>query len=200
MGGNAPLQKLWTLWRQALKRGMVTILVCAHFPLKLWTVFKNWPWPLTKDMLMMGICAHLAFSSPSASAPQNSSYRYAALKASIVNWRKGPGHDHPIVWIYRCPGWPVLIKRSWEHWHLVVDCDGSQGWVHSPLLSFYHTIVAVDDMVSVHGKPSSQSAIIGCLKKGAIGKCCQKEGQWYLISIKEPKLRGWVMKKHIWPH
>lgn len=161
---------------------------------------------LTKTIVLMGLSLQLVSGSPQSSAAphpsvptQPSLYRYAALKASIVNWRKGPGHDHPIVWIYRCPGWPVLIKRSWEHWHLVVDCDGSQGWVHAPLLSFIHTVVALKNMVPVYKNPSSKSPVIGHLEKGAIAKCCQKDGQWYLISTKSPRLRGWVLKSHIWP-
>lgn len=123
----------------------------------------------------------------------------AALKAKVVNLRSGPSHDHPIIYTYKCQGWPVLIKNQCGHWFLVKDWEGTEGWIHSPLLSFKHMVLIKEEMVPLRNKPCHDSRIMAYLKKGVVARCSREENGWYFIKISEPKASGWLPREAVWP-
>jgi SH3-like domain-containing protein len=124
----------------------------------------------------------------------------AALKAKEVNWRKGPTNDHSILWVFRCPGWPVVIEKKKNHWYFVRDHDGTQGWVQGAMLTFNPTLLVTQDVVSLHTSPSDQKRIVAYLKKGMIVRYLKHEGKkWYLVSIPQQAIKGWLPAHAVWP-
>src|SRR6056297_510066 len=61
--------------------------------------------------------------------------RFASLKSSEVNLRKGPNVKYPIVWTYKRKGYPMKIIAEFENWRKLKDKNGDSGWVHINLLS-----------------------------------------------------------------
>ena len=126
--------------------------------------------------------------------------RHAVLKSKEVNWRKGPGPEYPVVWTYRCPGWPVIARRHWDHWWYVQDSKGASGWVHSSLLYFKHHVLVVQDHFPLRLMPSPQGSVVAYLRTGVIGKVLQEknEGEWFLISLLHKPYKGWVHVSGLW--
>lgn len=131
----------------------------------------------------------------------NSGTKNAALKAKEVNWRSGPGAEHPITWIYKSPGWPVIIKRKCNNWYLVQDYEGTQGWVSGPMLTFKPIFMIAEQTVSLKKNTSKNSAIAAYLTKGVLVYCYKKHGEWCLVSVNSDgvKVKGWVPKAALWP-
>lgn len=123
----------------------------------------------------------------------------AALKMDRVNWRKGPGSDHPIVWIYRCPGWPVIIERKFENWYFVRDHGGSMGWVKGAMLTFKPILLVVKDVALVD-RTVGTPRILAYLKKGFLVQYVKKgNGNWCLVSVANPLMKGWLPLQGVWP-
>lgn len=126
--------------------------------------------------------------------------RHAVLKSKEVNWRTGPGPQHPIIWTYKSPGWPVMAIRHWDHWWYVRDSKGASGWIHSSLLSFKHHVLIVQDYFPLRLMPSPQGSIVAYLRTGVIGKVLQEKnkGEWILISLLHKPYKGWVHISGLW--
>jgi SH3-like domain-containing protein len=69
--------------------------------------------------------------------------RYLSLKADRVVLRQGPGPEHPEAWIFRRTGLPVEVVEESEVWRKVRDAGGTEGWVHSSLLSGRRTALVL---------------------------------------------------------
>ena len=124
----------------------------------------------------------------------------AALKSKKVNWRKGPGSDHPVTWIYYSPGWPVLIEKKKDHWYCVRDGEGTRGWVQGTMLSFQPTLLVTQDMTVLYNGPSTEKRILAYLKKGVIVRYLKHEGKvWYFVSVLTHKIKGWISAGAVWP-
>ena len=124
----------------------------------------------------------------------------AALKAKEVNWRKGPSNDHPISWIYRCPGWPVVIEKKKDHWYFVRDHEGTRGWVQGAMLAFKPMLLVTQDVVTLHTSPGNEKRIVAYLKKGMIVRYLKHEGKkWYLVTIPQHSIKGWLPAQAVWP-
>lgn len=137
--------------------------------------------------------------------------RVAALKAREVNWRAGPGTDHPLISTYTCPGWPVLIQKQSNHWYLVRDRDGSQGWVLGSMLTFQHYALVLQNSNLYREVPLDKESahhIQAYVQQGAIVRLLQINGAWALVAIdigrinkklKKLNLRGWILNQVLWP-
>lgn len=132
--------------------------------------------------------------------------RYAILKSSVVNWRQGPGKNHPVIWHYtQCAGWPVIIEREKNHWYYVRDFWGSRGWVLGQMLNFSCAVIAMHD-TPLHVTPDDKALSPALLKKGVVGKILSvmhkdKGQQWYkiIVTSSDQKVVGWALATFFWP-
>ena len=47
--------------------------------------------------------------------------RYATLKSSVVNMRRGPGKEFKVDWVYHRKHLPVKIVLEYSRWSKIVD-------------------------------------------------------------------------------
>src|SRR5687768_11582170 len=88
-----------------------------------------------------GVLVALGFLSFPAGAHADSSGqpRFVSLRHDTVHVRAGPGQDYPIRWTFKRQGLPVQVLRDYEHWRLIRDSVGDEGWVHQGGLSARRT-------------------------------------------------------------
>lgn len=127
----------------------------------------------------------------------------AALKGREVNWRQGPGKHYPVLWTYKkAIGWPVIIERHKNHWYLVRDIWGSQGWVQGAMMAFRPTLILLQDS-SLLDASCNDADRIAHLQKGVVVTFLERspDGRWFYVRVTAPsgKWRGWIHAEHCWP-
>ena len=119
-----------------------------------------------------------------------------SLKNTKVNVRLGPSKNYPIKFVYQKKYLPVVIIDEHYNWRKVKDYDNDTGWIHISQLSKIKTTVTTKDnqvvfsSPSIYSKPKAKLEIYQVL---TIKKCNQI---W--CKINNPKINGWIKKKHLW--
>lgn len=139
----------------------------------------------------------LAWAPYLQAMPQDYGGKHAFLRAKEVNWRKGPGPEHPVIWVYRCPGWPVMIRKTYGYWYQVQDACGAIGWVQVNLLSFRRMALISCALAPLRSLPGGGN-VVAYLQKGVLGSLEKKLGQWFYVQLLKEKIRGWVYAGHVW--
>lgn len=146
-----------------------------------------------------------ALNANTAEAQQAAPERFASLKASEVNLRKGPGTDYPIAWVFRRAGLPVKILRNYETWREVSDIDGTTGWVSRSLLSNRRTAQIVGSgngqSAAASQEPLTASPEVGTqavalVEAGVIADLHSCDGSWCQVSVGDYK--GYIRQNKLW--
>jgi SH3-like domain-containing protein len=125
--------------------------------------------------------------------------RFVSLRADAVNLRVGPGDQYPIEWVYHRVGLPVEVLREFDVWRLVVDADGTEGWMHeATLIDTRHFIIRGQSPVTVFRSPSDQSNPAAQLMPGVIGliQRCDPGADWCRVRIGH--VGGWLERAAFW--
>jgi len=122
--------------------------------------------------------------------------RYVSLKAGEGNVRRGPSLSHRIDWVFKRRSMPMQIVGEYGHWRQVRDRDGATGWVHYSLLSGVRTVIIEKDLLALHAKPDTTSAINAYSEIGVVAKLGDCGPDWCQISASGQK--GWVPKGALW--
>jgi SH3-like domain-containing protein len=126
--------------------------------------------------------------------------RFVSLKADKVNMHIGPAKTYDVKWLYQKAGLPVEITAESDNWRRIRDSDGTEGWVYHSLLSGRRTGMVttkiVDELVSVHDKPDTQSAVTAKLERGVIGTVKRCEDGWCRVAGRG--FDGWVQEVRLW--
>lgn len=151
------------------------------------------------------LAAGVAAAAQGTGADTTAKPRYASLKASEVNLRKGPGTDYPIAWVFRRAGLPVKITREFEAWREIADADGTTGWVLRTLLSGRRTAQIVPWEVNkgqqrvrepLSERPSANSRTVALVEAGVIADVHDCDGTWCRVSVGE--YRGYIAQNKLW--
>ena len=125
--------------------------------------------------------------------------RFVSLRADAVNLRVGPGDQYPISWIYHRAGLPVEVLREFDVWRLVVDADGTEGWMHeATLVGARHFIVNGTAEVTLFHRPSDDANPAARLMPGVIGviQRCDMGSAWCRVHVGH--VSGWLERSAIW--
>ncbi len=124
--------------------------------------------------------------------------RFAALKASVANLRRGPGARYPIEWVYHRRNLPVLILREFYDWRLLRLPDGTRGWMHRALLSRERRFVVIAPHAVVRQTPHDYAAAIARLRRGVTGALhpCQRQAVW--CAVESHGFIGFLRRTAIW--
>ena len=122
--------------------------------------------------------------------------RYATLKSSVVNMRRGPGKEFKVDWVYHRKHLPVKIVLEYSRWRKIVDFEGYSGWVHASLLSGKKSLIVVGENIPLRKKPDNSASPTAYLQKRLLvfPKLC--EGQWCKVEVND--YVGWVRTDMIW--
>lgn len=126
--------------------------------------------------------------------------RFVSLGAKEVNMRTGPGSQYPIKWLYRRPGYPVMVEAEFDIWRKVRDREGETGWIHGSLLSGRRMVVitapARDPVRTLYEAPHPASVPVLKAEDGVQGELRKCRGGWCEIKIDGKK--GWLPADQLW--
>lgn len=138
----------------------------------------------------------LVVATPAAAQDRETPY-WASLRANLVNMRVGPSETYPIDWVYKRKGLPLKVVRVREGWRLVVDPDGTQGWIYAALLSPERAALVVGEgLAPIRAEPSPAAALRWNAEPGVVGKLGECEGGWCEIDVGGRE--GWIEASRIW--
>lgn len=124
--------------------------------------------------------------------------RFASLRSSEVNLRRGPGTQYPLDWVYVRKDLPVEITSEFETWRQIRDAEGTQGWVHQSMLSGKRSAMTYPSrgIVSLKSSADTGSSTLALLEPGAQGKILLCKGAWCKVQFDTHK--GWVKRQDFW--
>lgn len=133
---------------------------------------------------------------PAADAPKLP--RYQSLRSNDVNLRAGPGTRYRIDWVYKRADLPVEVQREFEHWRLVRDADGIQGWVNQATLTARRNFIVKGADARLMDDPKDAAAPVAVLKPGVIGriKSCPKDSAWCHVQVAGHS--GYLRRTQFW--
>ena len=144
---------------------------------------------------LLPILALLA-AAPAAAQDRETPY-WASLRSGEVNMRVGPSENYPVDWVYKRKGLPLKVVRVMQGWRLVVDHDGTQGWVFAALLSPERTaLVTGDRLAPIRAEPSASAELRWNAEPGVVGKLGDCEGGWCEFDV--GGRTGWIEAARLW--
>lgn len=144
--------------------------------------------------------ALLALSTASATAETSGLPlpRFVSLRATEANMRAGPGEQYPIKWTYRRQGLPLEVTAEYDHWRRVRDWQGTEGWMHSSMLTGRRAMIVTGDVRPLHTDPDPGSGVLARIEGKVIGRVlsCPRDRDWCKVEI--AGMRGWMRRSEMW--
>jgi SH3-like domain-containing protein len=148
--------------------------------------------PLALAILLVGLQS--AGAADAAGAPRLP--RFVSLRSDEVNLRVGPGRNYPIEWVLTRKEMPVEILREFEHWRMVRDWQGTEGWVQERLLSGRRAVIVTGKTQPLYSRPDAASALVARAEPGVVAHLLECRGSW--CRIEAGGYKGWVERGEIW--
>jgi len=136
-----------------------------------------------------------------AAAPATAQDKQPPYWASIASGQAlthtGPGKNYPNVWLYQRRDLPVRVVKRYQHWRLIQDPDGAQGWMLVTLLSDRRTaMVKPGDPRPIRADPNDGAKVRYLVEPGVVGRVSKCREGWCRIEI--GKKDGYVRVADIW--
>lgn len=145
--------------------------------------------------MCIAVCA--AGFGPALSAQDSEFPKWQSLRYAEVRMRVGPSQDYPIEWMYKRQGFPVKVIRKREGWSLVVDHEGTQGWIaNSQLSKLRGAMVTGEGVTELRAAPSAEGQIRWRAEPGVVGRLGQCQADWCEIDV--DGRTGWVLRERLW--
>jgi SH3-like domain-containing protein len=122
--------------------------------------------------------------------------RFASLRASEVNLRRGPGERYPIEWVYRRRGLPIEIIDEFESWRRIRDHDGTIGWIHRSMLRGQRTVLVLGNMMSLRRDPDAQAPAVARLEPGVVARLETCRTIW--CRVETGGYSGWLRRQDVY--
>ena len=124
-----------------------------------------------------------ALATPAAAQEKKPPY-WASIASGQAMTRTGPGKNYPGVWLYQRRDLPVRVVKKYEHWRLIQDPDGAQGWMLVSLLSDRRTaVVKPGEPRPIRLKPDDGAKVRYMVEQGVVGRISRCSGGWCRIEI-----------------
>jgi SH3-like domain-containing protein len=148
----------------------------------------------------LALLAALAVSTGSVSAaerePNQKLPRFVSLRSDLVNLRVGPGENYPIEWVLTRKEMPVEVVREFEHWRMIRDWQGTEGWVHERMLTVKRAVAVKGTVRALHRLPDAASEIVARAEPGVFARLIECRGSWCRIEAAD--ISGWVQRSEVW--
>jgi SH3-like domain-containing protein len=138
----------------------------------------------------------LLLAAPAAAQEKQPPY-WASIASGQAMTRTGPGKNYPGVWLYQRRDLPIRVVKKYEHWRLIQDPDGAQGWMLVTLLSDRRTaMVRPGDPRPIRSDRSDAARVRYLAEAGVVGRIEKCRDGWCRIEI--GKKDGYVRTADIW--
>jgi SH3-like domain-containing protein len=122
---------------------------------------------------------------------------WAAIRASEVNMRVGPGEDYRIAWVYRRAQLPMKVLRVMDGWRLVEDPDGARGWMLARFLTRDRgAIVSGKGLAEMRESAEPGAKLLWRLEPGVVGKLGDCDGGWCQFTVGPHS--GYARQDRLW--
>ena len=121
--------------------------------------------------------------------------KYASIKKERAYSRHNASFDAPLEWIYQKKNLPILIIDKYDVWKKVRDIEGTEGWIHTSMISNKKTFINNKEQNLLKYKDNSK-IVNAIVKKGVVGKIINCNEIFCKVKIKP--YRGWIEKKYLW--
>lgn len=122
--------------------------------------------------------------------------RFVSLAAEKANLRTGPGERYPILWVYLRRGLPLVVTAEYGHWRRLRDSEGTEGWMHSALLSGTRTAIITGEVRPLYRKPDPDARLVLRAEPGVTGLLEECAGRWCRMRLAGRS--AWIRRAHIW--
>ncbi len=126
--------------------------------------------------------------------------RFVSLRSDEANIRTGPGEQYPIKWTYQREGLPLEITAEFHHWRRVRDWQGTEGWMHSSMLSGRRSFMVIGDGKSVplRNEANPAARVVAQVEPKVVGRIdqCPKGSDWCRVKVDDVK--GWIERRAMW--
>lgn len=127
--------------------------------------------------------------------------RFVSLKYDETNCRIGPSPDHPIRFVFRRAGAPVMVvAESVDHWRKIRDSAGDECWAHRVTLRPQTHVLTVEE-TTLRRKPSVASGASAELARGVLARIEARKGDWMKLSADRAdgnRAGGWIDSATVW--
>ena len=139
----------------------------------------------------------IAAAAPAVAQEKQPPY-WASIASGQALTHTGPGKNYPNVWLYQRRDLPIRVVKKYEHWRLIQDPDGAQGWMLVTLLSDRRTaMVKPGDPRPVRADPNETAKVRYLVEPGVVGRIDHCKGQgWCRIEV--GKKEGYIRTSDIW--
>lgn len=122
--------------------------------------------------------------------------RFVSLKDEETYCRIGPSFHHPVQFVFKRAGAPVLIvAESVDHWRKLRDLEGDECWVHQTTLKA-QTHVLIETGVELRCRPAADEGVSARLGAGVLARLVKRKNGWLLVVVGNAK--GWVAAADVW--
>jgi SH3-like domain-containing protein len=122
--------------------------------------------------------------------------RFVSVKDNETNCRTGPSFSHPVRYVFKRAGAPVLVvAESIDHWRKLRDPEGDECWMHQTRLRAQTHVLAINP-VELFSDPDRDARVSGRIGAGVLARLIRRKGGWALVSAGAAK--GWVETRLVW--
>jgi SH3-like domain-containing protein len=147
-------------------------------------------------VLSTGLALGVSSASAAEAEPGEKLPRFVSLRSDQVNLRVGPGENYPIQWVLTRKEMHVDIIKEFEHWRMILDGQGSEGWVHESMVSGKRTIVVKGAIRALRRQPDVASQVVARAEAGVCAHLVECRGDWCRIETAD--ITGWIQRSEIW--
>ncbi|MFN0024750.1 MAG: SH3 domain-containing protein [Parvularculaceae bacterium] len=127
--------------------------------------------------------------------------RIVSLKFDETNCRIGPSGEHPVRFVFRRAGAPVMVvAESVDHWRKIRDSAGDECWAHRVTLRAQTHVLTIDE-TTLFRKASVASGASAELARGVLARIEARKGEWLKLSAVRAdgkRAGGWTESATVW--
>ncbi len=117
--------------------------------------------------------------------------RWVSLKFGEVNARRGPGEDHPVKWVYRARGLPMLVFEETAEWRHLRDPYGETAWVQMAQVTGERTVLRAEDSpLPLLARPEEGAAVRAMLNPRSVADLDRCKDGW--CRVEAGGVKGWA--------
>jgi SH3-like domain-containing protein len=146
--------------------------------------------------LAAAVCAAVPFASAAEGERGDKLPRFVSLRSDQVNLRVGPGENYPIQWVLTRKEMPVEIIKEFEHWRMIREWQGAEGWVHERMVSGKRSVVVKGAVRALHRQPDAASPVVARAEPGVFARLIECRGGWCRIEAVD--ISGWLQRSEVW--
>ena len=122
--------------------------------------------------------------------------RFLSLKFGETNCRVGPSTAHPVRFVFRREGAPVMVvAESVDHWRKIRDAAGDECWAHKVTLRAQTHVQTLRPAV-LRRKPSESASAAAKLGPGVLARVDARKDGWLKVSAGGAD--GWITASAVW--